>query len=348
MLFEKDSSRHSSFFPLPVLSSAPETGIEAGISGLYSFYTDTADRSTRVSNVFAYATLTTKGQSRIAISTSYWKPKNAYHYTANTTYINFPADFYGIGNDTHKADAERITQKRFKLNLAAEKRLGNNIYVGFVAGASNYTYTSPGTNGIFETDPRIEGRSGGANIFAGPSFIFDSRNNNTYTTKGIEVTSNYSFIKGLFGANNYSGGLFTIEATQYITLVKRVVLGLDIYDNSLIGDQAPFYLMPALGSDELMRGYYNGRYRDKNYTAAQVELRYRFTDRFGIVGFAGTGTVYRSTLDFTQLKPNYGGGLRYFFDVEKALSVRLDYGVGEQRPGEQKQSGIYVGLGEAF
>ena len=45
---------------------------------------------------------------------------------------------------------------------------------------------------------------------------------------------------------------------------------------------------------------------------------------------------------------NYGGGLRYFFDVEKGLSVRLDYGVGQKPVGEQRESGFYIGLGQAF
>src|ERR1700749_1132436 len=94
MFFEKDTSKKSSFVFLPVLSSAPETGIEVGGAGLFSFYTDTIGHITRVSNVFAYATITTKGQNRLSISTSYWVPKNDIHYTAAVGYINFPADFY--------------------------------------------------------------------------------------------------------------------------------------------------------------------------------------------------------------------------------------------------------------
>jgi outer membrane translocation and assembly module TamA len=103
-----------------------------------------------------------------------------------------------------------------------------------------------------------------------------------------------------------------------------------------------------MGSDELMRGYYAGRYRDRNYIAGQAELRYRIDNSFGIVGFLGTGEVFHSTFSLPQLKPNYGGGVRYFFDVEKGLSVRIDYGVGEKPTGEKRESGIYIGLGQSF
>ncbi len=347
MVFEKDSSRRSSAIPLPVIGYAQETGVEAGGSVLYSFYSDTLTKGTRVSDIFTYATLTTKGQSRISLGINYWTPQNKHHYAGSISYINFPDNFYGIGSATHKADAERILEKRFRLNLAAEKLFGKTIYLGFLAGGYNYNYSS-NNMGIFETDPNVQSPAGGANIYAGPSFAFDNRNNNTYTTHGTRITSSYSFIKGVFGNNNYSGGLLYIEARQYISLSKKLVLGFDAFQKSLIGDMSPFYLMPTLGADDMMRGYYNGRYRDKNYSAAQTELRYRFNDRLGLVAFAGTGTVYPTSLNLNQLKPNYGGGIRYFFDVEKGLSIRLDYGIGEKRPTEERQTGFYVGLGEAF
>lgn len=348
MIFEKDSSKKASFVLLPVLSSAPETGLELGGSALYSFYTDTISPNTRISNIFAYGTLTTKGQSRINLSTNYWLPQNKYHYTASIGYINFPFDFYGVGNNTHKSDADRLGQKRVRLTFTGEKKLGNNIYVGLVAGGYDYRFNDVNTTGIFATDPAIEGRHGGAFLYAGPSLVFDNRNNNTYTTKGIHITSYLNLMKGVFSNYSYSGGLFNLEYAQYFKLDKHFVLAFDVQEQSLTGSQSPFYLLPALGSDEMMRGYYNGRFRDRNLLAGQTELRYRLSDRIGVVGFLGTGQVFNKTFSLNEFKPNYGGGLRYFFDTEKGLSIRVDYGVGEKRPGESRQSGVYIGLGEAF
>jgi hypothetical protein len=348
MIFEKDSSKKASFVLLPVLSSAPETGLELGGSALYSFYTDTISPNTRISNIFAYGTLTTKGQSRINLSTNYWLPQNKYHYTASIGYINFPFDFYGVGNNTHKSNADRLGQKRVRLTFTGEKKFGNNIYIGLVAGGYDYRFNDVNTTGIFATDPTIEGRHGGAFLYAGPSLVFDNRNNNTYTTKGIHISSYLNLMKGVFSNNSYSGGLFNLEYAQYFKLDKHFVLAVDVQEQSLTGTQSPFYMLPALGSDEMMRGYYNGRFRDRNLLAGQTELRYRLSDRVGVVGFLGTGQVFNKTFSLNEFKPNYGGGLRYFFDTEKGLSIRVDYGVGEKRPGESRQSGVYIGLGEAF
>ena len=348
MYFEKDTTKKGSFVVLPVISSAPETGLELGGSGLYSFYTDTLGNDTRVSNLFAYATLTTKGQSRLNLSGSYWTPHNRYHFTASVGYINFPFDFYGIGNNTKKADADRLGQKRVRAVFAAEKKIGNYVYLGLVGGGYDYRFNDQDGAGIFATDPTIDGKHGGALLYIGPSFVFDTRNNNTYTTKGGMLTSYFNIMNGVGSNSSYSGGFLNVELTHFFALSKKFVLGFDVQSQNMTGSQSPFYLLPTLGSDEMMRGYYNGRFRDRNLIAGQTELRYRMSERFGIVGFIGGGEVFNKEFSTDQLKPNYGGGLRYFFDVQKGLSIRVDYGVGEKRPGESRQSGVYVGLGEAF
>jgi outer membrane protein assembly factor BamA len=155
-------------------------------------------------------------------------------------------------------------------------------------------------------------------------------------------------MQGMGGNNSYQGGLLNIEVSQYNALSKRFMLGFDVQTQNLTGARSPFYLLPTLGSDEMMRGFYNGRYRDRNMLAGQAELRYRLSDRIGLAGFAGGGTVFNKSFALSDLKPNYGGGLRYFFDVEKGLTIRADYGFGQKVPGEERQSGFYLSLGEAF
>jgi hypothetical protein len=348
MYFERDTSKRSSFVLLPVLSSAPETGIEIGGAALYSFYTDTLHPETRVSNIYAYATITAKGQNRLNLSTNNWSSQNKYHYVATLNFINFPADFYGIGNNTSKVNADIVGEKRYKLSFEGEKLVAKNLYLGFATGGYNYAYRDDVAGGIFSTDPTIQDRDGGSLVFIGPSLIFDSRNNVTYTTKGAIINASFNLQKGIFGNNSYTGGLLDIRYSQFIPLSKKFVLGLDIQDQSLTGNQSPFYLLPQMGNDEIMRGYYKGRYRDRNLIASQAELRYRITERFGMVGFVGAGEVFNSAFSFAQLKPNYGGGARYFFDIEKGLSIRIDYGFGQQPTNEKRESGLYVALGQAF
>ncbi|WP_179416071.1 polymerase [Mucilaginibacter sp. E4BP6] len=351
MYLDKDSTKKSNFVVVPALASSPETGFEFGGASLFSFYTDTVRHSiTRVSSLYGYASLTTKGQEKVSLNASYWEPQNTWHYTANLSFYNFPFDFYGIGNNTKKADEELIDEKRTRAIITAQKLIVKYFYAGFNAGGFKYYYYS-GTqnqNLLFKDDPAIQDQNGGSNLTAGPVLTFDSRNNNTYTTKGIIVNTYLNLTQGVYSNSGYSGGFFNFDYSQFFLLQKKLVLGLDVKEQSLIGGASPFYLLPQLGNDALMRGYYTGRYRDRNLIAGQTELRYRFTERFGVVGFLGTGEVANGAFSASQLKPNYGGGLRYFFDIEKGLSIRADYGFGEKPAGESREQGFYIALGEAF
>jgi hypothetical protein len=347
MYINTDTTRKKSFVILPVFASAPETGIEAGLTGLLSFYTDTVGRKTHVSTIYTYATATTRGQERFSISTNYWTPQNSHYYTATISYQNFPFNFYGVGNDTRLANADAISEKRFKLNFTSQKLLANHVYAGYVLGTFDYVYSDKSA-GILSANPLIEDKNGGAGLLAGPSFIYDTRDNNTYTTKGLIITTYFNLTHGVLENNSYTGGFFDIEYAQFFSLNKRLVIGIDVQEQSLTGSRSPFYLLPQLGSDEMMRGYYSGRYRDRNLLAGQTELRYRLNSRFGVAGFVGTGEVFHSRFDFSGLKPDYGGGLRYFFDVDKGLSIRLDYGVGQKPAGEPRETGFYISLGQSF
>lgn len=346
---DADTGRSSSFLPLPVLGYSQETGIEIGALSLYSFYTDRKDTLTRTSRIIGGATFTAKKQTNFILKSDIWSPQNKYHYTGEIRYKNFPFNFYGIGNSTLESNEDPITQKLFKLNGGIEKQFGKTRYTGLNIAFESYHFSDKAIGGILSTDPAIFDKDGGKVLFIGFTQIIDSRNSNTYTTKGTFARMNYSFAPDIFGGDNFSGGLFKIDLRNFHGISKKTTFALNAHFQSLNGENTPFYLLPQLGSDEMMRAYYTGRYRDENLLALQSEIRLRFHPRFGIVGFAGTGTVFtRREFSLKDFKPNLGGGFRYFFDIEKGLSVRMDYGIGEKNPGEKRQSGFYLSLGESF
>lgn len=98
-----------------------------------------------------------------------------------------------------------------------------------------------------------------------------------------------------------------------------------------------------LGSSQSMRGYYGGRYRDKNKLDAQLELRQHIYRRNGAVVWIGIGTVFPrfDALRFQRLLPNYGIGYRWEF--KRNINIRLDYGFGKGN-----QSGFEFNVNEAF
>lgn len=346
---EKDTTRKASFMPIPVLGYAQETGFEFGLGALYSFYMDRKDTTNRSSNFSGTASYSTKKTYNLTLKGDAWTPGNKYHFIGEVRFKKMPFNFYGLGNNTSKLDEDRLVQQQIKVQFDAEKTFIKNAYTGVSIGFEDYNFTDKVTGGIYSSSPILYDRAGGSVLYLGVSQSFDTRNSNNYPTKGFFGRVTYQYAPDLYGGSNFTGSQIKVNVRNFWSLAPKVVLGVQGLYHTVQGKQTPFYLLPQLGNDEMMRGYYTGRYRDENLLAVQAEIRYRFMNRFGIVAFAGGGKVFANdNLSLDDLKPNYGVGGRYFFDTAKGLSVRLDYGVGEKKANEKRQSGFYISLAEAF
>lgn len=344
-----DSSRKASFMPVPVFRYSQEIGMEFGLGALFSTYLDRKDLANRSSNFVSILSVSTKGQYNISLKSDIWTKKNEYHYVTEVRFKRMPFDFYGIGNETLEADKDRLVQGSVKLVAEAEKMLAPNVYSGISLGFENYHFKDKVAGGIFTTDQSLLHKIGGSVIYAGLSQSYDNRNSNNYTTKGFMGRVTYQYAPDFYGGENFTGSLIKASVRNFWPLSKKLVLGVNALFNSIQGKNTPFYLLPQLGNDEIMRGYYSGRFRARNLLAGQAELRFRYNNRFGVVAFAGGGQVFdNGDLALNSFKPSYGVGGRYFFDPEKGLSVRADYGIGEKRANEKRQTGFYISLAEAF
>lgn len=346
---EKDTTRKASFLPIPSFGYAQETGFEFGVGAIYSYYTDRKDTITRSSNFSLNATYSTKKTYNIALKGDAWSPGNKYHFIGDIRFKKMPFNFYGIGNQTLDRDKDKLVMQQLKVLFDAEKSLLPHTYTGVSVGFENYTFTDQAIGGIFSSSPAILDKDGGTVAYFGLSQSYDTRNSNNYTTKGFFGRLTYQYAPNFFGGENFTGSQIKVDVRNFWPLSKKVVLGVQGIYYTIQGSNTPFYLLQQMGNDQMMRGYYGGRYRDEHLLASQMELRYRFMNRFGVVAFAGAGKVFNNGgFDLKSLKPNYGVGGRYFFDTAKGLSVRIDYGLGEKLANEKRQSGFYISLAEAF
>jgi outer membrane translocation and assembly module TamA len=110
---------------------------------------------------------------------------------------------------------------------------------------------------------------------------------------------------------------------------------------------APFNQMAMMGGESMMRGYYLGRFRDKNMLATQAEYRFLpfvFSKRWGAAAFVSGATVAPTAKNLlsSQFKMAGGIGARYLIFKSKDIFVRFD--VAFTREG----NGYYFYIGEAF
>lgn len=346
---EKDTTRKPSFMPVPALGYKQETGFEFGLGALYSFYIDRNDPVNRSSNFSGTATYSTKKTYNVTLKGDAWTKANRYHLISEIRFKKMPFNFYGLGNNTSAQDQDKIVQHLARITFDAEKSFFKSAYSGLSIGFENYRFSDEASGGIYDTSTLLLKKTGGSIVYGGLSQSIDTRTSNNYPTAGFFGRVTLQFATELAQNSRFSGSVLKINLRNFWSLSPKLVLGVQGLYHTVQGTRVPFYLLPQLGNDEIMRGYYTGRYRDQHLMAMQTELRYRFMNRFGVAAFAGTGKVFANNdFSLSGLKPNFGFGGRYFFDPAKGLSLRLDYGIGEKNPGEKRQKGFYISLAEAF
>ena len=106
-----------------------------------------------------------------------------------------------------------------------------------------------------------------------------------------------------------------LDLRRFRTLGGDHVVGVQGVWSATSGD-VPFYRMPELGGQNLLPGFYQGRYRDRQLLAAQAEYRTPSWRRMGLVAFAGAGEVADGLDGFTlsNIHAAAAGGRRSAYD----------------------------------
>jgi len=87
-------------------------------------------------------------------------------------------------------------------------------------------------------------------------------------------------------------------------------------------------MLPTIGGSRVMRGYFEGQYRDKDLIDFTVELRQRIWGRHGVVVWGGVANLAPSLrkMRLRQTLPNFGAGYR--FEFKQRVNIRFDVGFG--------------------
>jgi outer membrane protein assembly factor BamA len=174
---------------------------------------------------------------------------------------------------------------------------------------------------------------------------WDRRSNTLYPKRGFFLDFSQLFFAPEWGSD-YRFTRYELELRKYWRprWDPCGVIAAQFYSEMHTGTP-PFRLTGLMGSSSHMRGYYQGRYRDRQYLAAQVEYRRPIFWRIEAAAFAGGGAVAPTlaALSPADLKPTYGAGLRFRFDQQNHGNIRLDYARGARGV-----SGFYASYGAAF
>jgi len=325
----------------PLVFYTPETRIAFGAAGSLIFRPSASKKKTRPSSISPLIIYTQEKQFKAILSTRIYFKNNDHRLETEVKFEKYPNKFYGIGPDTLESDEEAYTPRSVGFQVSFYKKLfeGFDIGLGYHFLDWRITKTIPGGQ---LAKGNIYGSENGT--ISGIRFILerDSRDHIFSPRKGELYKFDARFYLKFLGST-FDYNSFTIDLRKYFKLFSNHVFAVQ----SLLkiqGGTVPFLQLAQIGGQYIMRGYYQGRYRDKNLLAIQAEYRAPLIWRFGLVGFAGVANVSGkfNRLNLGDLKSSYGIGLRYLFSRNEKIQIRFDIGFGEGT------SGFYASIYEAF
>ena len=215
-------------------------------------------------------------------------------------------------------------------------RLCNNLYGGITTGfnwVKGSDFTKPA---LLNGEPREV-----ISTSAGLALTYDSRDFIPNAARGVYFNVRQRFFPRIFGNKHpFTRTAFIFD--YYQRAWEGAIIAFDLHGEFNYGD-VPWNMLASLGGSTRMRGYYEGRYRDKCLIETQLELRQHIWHRNGIAVWVGAGNVFPSfsRFDWGHTLPNYGIGYRWEF--KNRVNLRLDYGFGKKG-----QSGFLFNINEAF
>lgn len=320
----------------PHYSTDTKLGLGLVAAGLYR--TNPNDTILPPSNVSLFSDVSTVGFYMLGIRGTHIFPQDKYRTDYTVYFYSFPCDYWGMGYDMGNDDSNKSEMKRWQARIKGSFlfHLGSNFYIGPMV---SYDYVI-GKN--VERPELLNGMDRHTwNLGAGFSAVYDSRDVLTYPHQGLYINLTQCF-RPRFMGNDYAFSTTELQVDAYQEVWKGAILAEDFRTMLNFGNPS-WGMMALLGNSNSMRGYYEGRYRDKHKMEAQVELRQHIWKRNSLTAWVGAGTVFSkfSNIRSRHILPNYGLGYRWEF--KKNVNVRLDYGFGKAG-----QSGFLFSINEAF
>ncbi len=327
---------------LPLVYYTPETSWVFGAGAVSNFKLGENSSETYESQVAVGLAYSLFDQVLSYASWRVFKPENKFLFAGEVGWYRYVYFFYGTGNDVREGNQESYYARFPRVRFDAYKKVQKNTFLGIRFWMDQYNVTGIEANGLLDNGS-YEGKFGGRNLGIGPVLLIDSRDNQLYPNSGTYFESSVQrFGKEVGGEFDY--WRFLNDFRKVHPIAENQVLVGNVYSEITSGG-APFFALPMLGGNRLMRGLFEGKFRDQNMIFIQGEYRRKILPRWGAVVFSGLGNVFSAADPFQiqNTKLTYGLGGRFQLTKKKKLNLRLDLA---HSPGQDIQ--IYFTFGEAF
>ena len=341
---EPDSTQQfkTSLDAYPYVYYTPETQLAFGAGGVVTFFPQ-KQRLLNPSSVTLSAFYSTIKTYQIDLDSKLFFSHNEIASSIELRFAHNIDRFYGIGNNTPDLGTEEFVLDNVggMVDFQMPPAIIISDRAGFIIEYREYIMDDRKQNPYLQSDS-VTGVKGGAVSGLGMIYVWDNRDQIFFPNDGGLTEFKFIIYTKDLGSD-YTFTWLEMNSRRYWSFLADHVIAVQVYLNS-VGGNPPFYKLPALGGSRIMRGYYQGRYRDFNFFSSQVEYRQYFTSRFGFITFFGIGLIDTdlTSMQIKSMKYSYGAGLRFLFNKEQKINLRMDIGFGKET------SGVYFGIEEAF
>lgn len=336
---ERSAGKRVDFGVLPGPHFSSTAGFGVGVVATATYRPRKAAPNLAPSSASVYGDMTTKGFFLVGLRGYHIFPKERYRVEYKVNASTFSTQYWGMGYENGNADSNETDYRRNRLQVLGRFlfRLGKGLYVGPVAEYKFYQAR--------EVQPEGLHLFGGQDLSVhaqtvGLSLTYDSRDFMLNASRGWFMQLDQTTTPRFLG-NDYCFSSTEFVVSHYRKLWKGAILAGEFHSNFIYGNPA-WPMLSELGTKYRMRGYYEGRYRDKNILEAQLELRQHIHGRSGAVAWVGAGQVFpeAKALRWRHTLPNAGIGYRWEF--KHRINVRLDLGF------TKNGTGVLFNINEAF
>lgn len=322
---------------LPIVYFTPETNWAFGAGASYTFHLDSLHH--RPSTLQLGGVYTLRNQVLGYFSWNLFHPDKRWEMSGELGYYQYVYKYWGVGNKLAQSDADsyEVTFPRFR--IAPKYMFSRYWRVGIAADFNKYSNLNPRKGGLLERQQTL-GIDGGYVNGVGLQIQYDRREHTIFPVHGWYVAAKSMLYSPIWGSD-YSFSSAQIDIRNYQNVAGGVIWASQLLGSFRSGPEIPFYDLSLLGGSKMMRGYFEGRYRDANLWAIQSEFRIPAWRRFFLVPFVSAGDVFNWEDSGQSIKFAGGLGLRYIVDHANRVNVRADVAYGQNFQ-------FYLSILEAF
>ena len=336
-----DTSEAIDWGVIPGPFYTPELGIGIGVAMAGLYRPDSQDQTSQNSTITLSGYVSSTGAIGLRFTNHSFLAGDRWRFFLPGMLSHTPTYYWGRG---FRAGSDRRNQQQYlseeiRFTPRLLRRIAPCTYLG--VGWSLDNMQASGFADRQKTGPEQE-PDGAAVFSSGPllSLSYDSRDYLSDPRRGVNASLQYIRYSKPTGSNTrFDSG--TVHFSAYHSLDDQRVVAWEV-NTVLTQGQVSWNMLPSLGSSDHFRGYYPGRFRDRDILTTQLEYRQSLSWRHGVVGWIGGGTLASaiSRLGSERWLPTLGAGYRFAF--KPGMNIRLDYGVGKG------SRAFYFQVGEAF